>query len=185
VLSGCAIVLLTISGFAGSGKTTVARGLSQKLGYAHVSAGDAFRELAQERAMSLEQLSKLAETEPEIDKMVDRRQAELAQSCEHAVVDGRLSGWFLNADIAVWLEAPLEVRAERIARREGKRQAAALNETRLRDSSETVRYRTFYDIDVTTLDIYDLVINTTHWDQYAVIAIIAQAVKAYRKVGKR
>ncbi|MGD0171615.1 MAG: (d)CMP kinase [Halobacteriota archaeon] len=178
-------MLLTISGFAGSGKTTVATGLSRKLGFAHISAGDVFRELARERAMSLEQLSKLAETEPEIDKMVDRRQAELAQSCEHAVIDGRLSGWVLKADIAVWLKAPLEVRAQRIAGREGKRRAAALDETRLRDSSETVRYRTFYDIDVTNLDIYDLIIDTMHWDQYAVIALIAQAVNAYRKVDKR
>jgi cytidylate kinase len=47
-----------------------------------------------------------------------------------------------------------------------------------------VRYHTFYDIDVTNLDIYDLVIDTMHWDQYAVIAIIAQAVNAYRKVDK-
>lgn len=178
-------MLLTISGFAGSGKTTVATGLSRELGFAHISAGDVFRELARERAMSLEQLSKLAEIEPEIDKMVDRRQAELAQSRPHAVVDGRLSGWVLKADIAVWLKAPLEIRAQRIAGREGKQQAAALHETRLRDSSETVRYHTFYDIDVTNLDIYDLVIETTHWDQYAVIAIIAQAVNAYRKVDKR
>jgi len=185
MFSGCAIVLLTISGFAGSGKTTVARGLSQKLGYAHISAGDAFREVARERGMSLEQLSTLAEAQPEIDKMVDRRQAELAQSCENAVVDGRLSGWVLKADIGVWLKAPLEVRAERIAGREGKRKAAALNETSLRDSSETRRYNTFYDIDVTNLDIYDLVIDTVHWDQYTVIALIAQAVTAYREAGKR
>jgi cytidylate kinase len=178
-------VLLTISGFAGSGKTTVATGLSRRLGFAHISAGEVFRELARERAMSLEQLSKLAETEPEIDKMVDRRQAELARSREHAVVDGRLSGCVLKADIAVWLKAPLEVRAQRIAGREGKRRAAALNETRLRDSSETVRYRTFYDIDMTNLDVYDLVIDTMHWDQHAVIAIIAQAVRAYRKVDQR
>lgn len=178
-------MLLTISGFAGSGKTTVATGLSRRLGFAHISAGEVFRELARERAMSLEQLSKLAETEPEIDKMVDRRQAELARSREHAVVDGRLSGCVLKADIAVWLKAPLEVRAQRIAGREGKRRAAALNETRLRDSSETVRYRTFYDIDMTNLDVYDLVIDTMHWDQHAVIAIIAQAVRAYRKVDQR
>ena len=178
-------MLLTISGFAGSGKTTVATGLSRKLGFAYISAGEVFRELARERAMSIEQLSKLAETEPEIDKMVDRRQAELARSREHAVVDGRLSGWVLKSDIAVWLKAPLEVRAQRIAGREGKRRAAALHETRLRDSSETVRYRTFYNIDVTNLDVYDLVIDTMHWDQHAVIAIIAQAVRAYRKVDKR
>jgi cytidylate kinase len=177
-------VLLTIGGFAGSGKTTVASGLSRKLGFTHVSAGEVFRELARERAMSLEQLSKLAETQPEIDKMVDRRQAELARSCESAVVDGRLSGWVLKADIAVWLKAPLELRAERIAGREGKQRVVALEETRARESSETLRYRAFYDIDVTNLDIYDLVIDTAHWDQHAVIALIAQAVKAYRNAGE-
>ncbi|MGZ8889269.1 MAG: (d)CMP kinase, partial [Halobacteriota archaeon] len=110
-------MLLTISGPSGSGKTTVASGLSQRLGFAHISAGEVFRELARERALSLEQLSKLAEKDPEIDQMVDTRQAELAQSHENVIVDGRLSGWVLKGDIAVWLKATLEVRAERIARR--------------------------------------------------------------------
>jgi cytidylate kinase len=38
---------------------------------------------------------------------------------------------------------------------------------------------------MTNLDVYDLVIDTMHWDQHAVIAIIAQAVRAYRKVDQR
>ena len=122
-------MLLTISGPSGSGKTTVASGLSQRLGFTHISAGEVFRELARERALSLEQLSKLAEKDPEIDQMVDTRQAELAQSHENVIVDGRLSGWVLKGDIAVWLKAPLEVRADRIARREGKDRAIALRET--------------------------------------------------------
>ena len=140
-------MLLTISGPSGSGKTTVANSLSQRLGFAHISAGEVFRELARERALSLEQLSKLAEKDPEIDQMVDTRQAELAQSHENVIVDGRLSGWVLKGDIAVWLKAPLEVRAERIARREDKDRAIALRETRTRDSSEAARYLAFYNID--------------------------------------
>jgi CMP/dCMP kinase len=176
-------VLLTISGPSGSGKTTVANGLSQRLGFAHISAGEVFRELARERALSLEQLSKLAEKDPEIDQMVDTRQAELAQSHENVIVDGRLSGWVLKGDIAVWLKAPLEVRAERIARREDKDRAIALRETRTRDSSEAARYLAFYNIDTVNLDIYDLIIDTRHWDQFAVIDIITQAVRSRREVG--
>jgi CMP/dCMP kinase len=176
-------VLLTISGPSGSGKTTVANGLSQRLGFAHISAGEVFRELARERALSLEQLSKLAEKDPEIDQMVDTRQAELAQPHENVIVDGRLSGWVLKGDIAVWLKAPLEVRAERIARREEKDRAIALRETRTRDSSEAARYLAFYNIDTVNLDIYDLIIDTRHWDQFAVIDIITQAVRSRREVG--
>jgi CMP/dCMP kinase len=176
-------VLLTISGPSGSGKTTVASGLSQRLGFTHISAGEVFRELARERALSLEQLSKLAEEGPEIDQMVDARQAELAQSHENVIVDGRLSGWVLKGDIAVWLKAPLEVRADRIARREGKDRAIALRETRIRDSSEAARYLSFYYIDTANLDIYDLIIDTRHWDQFAVIDIIIQALRSRREVG--
>ncbi|MGZ8896892.1 MAG: (d)CMP kinase [Halobacteriota archaeon] len=176
-------MLLTISGPSGSGKTTVASGLSQRLGFAHISAGEVFRELARERALSLEQLSKLAEKDPEIDQMVDTRQAELAQSHENVIVDGRLSGWVLKGDIAVWLKATLEVRAERIARREDKDRAIALRETRTRDSSEAARYLAFYNIDTVNLDIYDLIIDTRHWDQFAVIDIITQAVRSRREIG--
>jgi len=176
-------VLLTISGPSGSGKTTVANGLSQRLGFAHISAGEVFRELARERALSLEQLSKLAEKDSEIDQMVDTRQAELAQSHENVIVDGRLSGWVLKGDLAVWLKAPLDVRAERIARREDKDRAIALRETRTRDSSEAARYLAFYNIDTVNLDIYDLIIDTRHWDQFAVIDIITQAVRSRREVG--
>ena len=176
-------MLLTISGPSGSGKTTVANSLSQRLGFAHISAGEVFRELARERALSLEQLSKLAEKDSEIDQMVDTRQAELAQSHENVIVDGRLSGWVLKGDIAVWLKAPLEVRAERIARREDKDRAIALRETRTRDSSEAARYLAFYNIDTVNLDIYDLIIDTRHWDQFAVIDIITQAVRSRREVG--
>jgi CMP/dCMP kinase len=176
-------VLLTISGPSGSGKTTVARGLSQRLGFAHISAGEVFRELARERALSLEQLSELAEKDPEIDRIVDKRQAELSKSYENVIVDGRLSGFVLKGDLAFWLKAPLEVRADRIARRERKERATALRETRARDTSEAMRYLAFYNIDTANLDIYDLVIDTRHWDQFAVIDIITQAVRSRREVG--
>lgn len=174
-------MLITISGPAGSGKTTVARGLSRQLGFAHVSVGDVFRELAKEHAMTLEEFSKYAEDHPDVDALIDTKQEELALHHGDVIVDGRLSGWILNGDIAVWLNASLEVRAQRIAQREGVPYKIALGETAMRDKSEAKRYRTFYDIDIHNLNIYSLVIDTARWDQFGVIAIIIEALMALKK----
>ncbi|MGZ4941321.1 MAG: (d)CMP kinase [Halobacteriota archaeon] len=171
-------VLITISGPAGSGKTTVARGLSRQLGFVHISVGDVFRELAKEHAMTLEEFSKYAENHPDVDALIDGKQVELAHQYDDVIVDGRLSGWILNGDIAVWLNGALEVRAQRIAQREGIPYKTALNETAMRDKSEAKRYRAFYDIDIHNLNVYSLVIDTTRWDQFGVIAIIIEALKA-------
>ncbi len=174
-------MLITISGPAGSGKTTVARSLSQQLGCVHISVGDVCRELAKEHAMTLEEFSKYAEDHPDIDALIDTKQTELAHYYNDVVVDGRLSGWILDGDIAVWLNASLEVRAQRIAQREGIRYSAALKETAIRDESEAKRYKAFYDIDIHNLNIYTLVIDTARWDQFGVTAIIVEALKALRK----
>ncbi len=170
-------MIITISGPPGSGKTTVAKGISESLGYTHVSAGDAFRQLARERCMDLGRFSVLAESDPEIDRTIDRTQAEIADRYKNVVVEGRLSGWIVNGDLTIWLKAPLEVRAQRIANREEKSYEQALDETRLRENSEAKRYLEMYNIDVFDLDIYDLILDTQHWNQLAVIDIILAAVK--------
>lgn len=168
---------ITISGPPGSGKTTVAKGISESLGYAHVSAGDAFRQLAHERCIDLGRFSVLAESDPEIDRTIDRIQAEIANRYKNVVVEGRLSGWVIKSDLTIWLKAPLEVRVQRIAQREDKSYEQALTETRLRENSEAKRFLEIYNIDVCALDVYDLILDTQHWNQRAVIDIILVAVK--------
>lgn len=51
----------------------------QKLNYKHISAGDIFRKMAEERNMSLLEFSKFAEENEEIDIKIDEKQAELAK----------------------------------------------------------------------------------------------------------
>ncbi len=170
-------MIITISGPPGSGKTTVAKGISEHLGYTHISAGDAFRQLARERCLDLERLSVLAESDPEIDRTIDKTQAKIADRCTDAVVEGRLSGWVIKGHLSIWLKAPLEIRVQRIAQREKKSYERALDETRLREKSEAKRFLEIYNIDVFDLDIYDLILDTQHWNQRAVINIILTAVK--------
>ena len=153
-------MLLTISGPAGSGKSTAAAALAEALDYDHVSGGDIFRDL-------------------------DRRLREIAATRDGVVLESRLAGWMAgeHADFRVWLDAPLSVRAERIADREDKSVEVARSETEQRSESEARRYREYYDIDIEELTIYDLALNTARLSPEAVLAVIRTTIEGYDPAG--
>jgi len=175
-------MLVTISGPPGSGKSTVASALADHLDYEHISGGDIFRGLAEERGMTLEEFNELAEDDPQIDKDLDRQLRETARNQDDVVLESRLAGWMAGeyADIKIWLDAPIGVRARRIAEREDKTPAAARAETEKREQSETQRYEEYYAIDFDDITIYDLSVNTARWGPDAVTDIVLDAVDAYQ-----
>lgn len=174
-------MLITISGPPGSGKSTVASAVAEAFDLDHVSGGDVFRGLAAERGLSLAEFNELAEDDEAIDRDLDRRLRETASERDDVVVESRLSGWMAgeHADIKVWLDAPLSVRAARIADREGTTVDRAREETRVREASEQKRYREYYDIDFEDRSIYDLGVNTARWDAETVIEIVVEAIGRY------
>ncbi len=112
-------MIVTLSGLPGSGKTSVARELVSRYGFTIISAGEQFRKLAQESGMTLQEFGELAESDRSIDIAIDNRQKELAALHDMALVEGRLAGRTIDADLKIWLKTSLEVRAQRIAKREG------------------------------------------------------------------
>ena len=174
-------MLLTVSGPAGSGKSTFAAALAKELGYEHVSGGDIFRSLADERGCSLVEFNRLAEEDDEVDRDLDHRLRGIARERDEVVLESRLSGWMAgeHADIKVWLDAPLDVRIDRIADREDTDLETARAETVERADSEARRYREYYGIDIEDRSIYDLVLNTARWDPDGELEIVLAAVEAY------
>lgn len=165
-------MIIAIAGPIGVGKSTVARALAERLGYRYLSGGEVFHEIARERGISVVEVNRLAEIDPALDREVDRRQHELAQA-GNCVVESRLSGWMVDADLKVWLRAPVEVRAARVARREGQAAAAALAELVERERSEWARYKAAYNIDVDDTTPYHLIIDTTLWSAEAIVDALA------------
>jgi cytidylate kinase len=148
---------VAISGKSGCGNTTVSRLVAERLGLRMVNY--TFKNLAKERGVTFEEICILAETDPQYDLTVDRMQVKLAEDGA-CVLGSRLAIWLLR-EIAftVYLSASLEVRAGRIARREGKDLAKALRETEARDKRDHDRYARLYGYDVNTYEFASLVVD--------------------------
>ncbi len=181
VQSGMVAMRITISGPPGSGTTTVARILAKKLGFKLISAGEIFRKLAMKRGMTLEEFSKYAENNPDIDFYIDKLQKEMAEREDNVVVEGRLSGWMVKDAFKVWIYASPEVRYRRIAKREGKDLARVRNETKKREELEKRRYKKFYSIDLDDISVYHLAINSEHFEPEEIVEIILKALEFYRR----
>lgn len=174
------VVVITISGSAGTGKSVNGESLAGRLGLRYISAGKIFRRLAEERNLTLEQFSKQAEKDTKIDLELDRRMREEAQRGD-VVLEGRLVAWMtkdLNA-YRIKLHCPLETRIKRIAKRENRSPSEVKNVTILREESERKRYRELYNIDIEDYEIYDLILNTSIYTADTTTKILEFAVQEY------
>lgn len=169
-------MIITISGPPGSGKSTFSRILSAKLGMELVSMGDVFRKCAHDRCMSLPEFGLLAKSDGNIDREIDEMQKKIARERDNIILEGRLSGFLVDANLKIWLKAPPEIRAERIALRECKPVEKAMAETKEREQCERERYLNYYDIDINDLSVYDLVIDSSKWSPEEISEIAIKAV---------
>jgi len=158
-------MIITISGLHGTGKSTIGKILAEKLGIEYYSTGQAFRDLAKEKNMTIEDFTVYTESHPEIDNELDDKVLEMAKK-GNIIVDSQLSGHLLKfiADFKIILVCPLKTRVKRMAERDLSTFEDKLKETILREQSELERFRELYDIDLSDEDalkeLYDLVINT-------------------------
>lgn len=174
------MVVITISGLHGTGKTTQAKFLAQRFGLRYVSAGEIMRNMAKSIGVSLEEFSKIAERDHTIDKQIDEAIISEAEK-GNVVLDGRLTAWMAGkkADIKILLTAPLDVRVKRIAERDKKSFEEALRETVVREESEKKRYIEIYGINVDDHSMFDVVINTALWDEETIKRALELLVEAY------
>jgi cytidylate kinase len=152
-------IKIAISGKSGCGNSTVSRLTAKRLGLRMINY--TFHTIAEEKGMDFKELCLLAETDSHWDHYLDKRQVELA-SAGDCVLGSRLAIWMLkDADLKVFLDAPIEVRAARIHKREGGDLETVLDETLKRDERDRNRYLRLYNIDHDKHDFVDLLIDTT------------------------
>ncbi|OGS61112.1 MAG: hypothetical protein A3K59_04470 [Euryarchaeota archaeon RBG_19FT_COMBO_69_17] len=177
-------MIVVIGGPPGGGKTTAAERFAAAHGYVLVSAGLLFREMARDAGMDLAAFGRKAESDASIDRELDGRVLERVlreDSLGHdVVVDGRIQAQLLSERrvpcLKVWIDAPLEVRAKRIAGREGKAVDVAMREIADRGRSERSRYRSIYGIDLDDTQVFDLLIDSSDKAPDEIVALVASRV---------
>ncbi|ATW89512.1 cytidylate kinase [Halohasta litchfieldiae] len=173
-------LFITVSGPPGCGATTLCKRLSAAMDCPYVSGGDIFRELAEEKGFSLNQQTAAADTSDSIDRALDNKLQTIAEKWGAAdkpfILESRLAGWLAgsHADLRLWLDAPDEVRLERIDGR-----VETEPEMQVREVSEAGRYQAYYDIDVDDREFYDIQLNTARWSKEGVFQLVRAAIESY------
>ena len=159
-------MILTISGLHGTGKSTIGKLISQKLGLKYYSTGQAFRDLANDMNFTLEEFTDYVEKNPDIDRKLDDKIIEIALK-DNILIDSQLSAYLLEsvADFKILLTCSLEIRVKRMTERDDVLYDDKLKETTIREKSELARFNKLYDIDLNDQSkvekIYDLIIDTS------------------------
>jgi len=170
---------ICISGDAGSGKTTAARGLLERLpGWQRVSTGGRFRNYCAERGLDPQQIFALPD---ELHRQFDREMSAYLRDSERFVSEGRLVCYLareLDDVLRVWCECPLAVRAERVAGREAQPPEVAQAQLAERDRGDLRKFRRLYGVDYHDPAFYDLVVDTVALDQEGVVQAILTALGA-------
>ena len=140
----------------GSGKNTLGELLAKKLGYSIVSP--TFKDLANKEGIPLLEFQKKAEKDPNIDFKFDELLKEQAKG--NCVVTTWLGPWILDATVRIKIFASDQIRAERIAKRDGMSSKEALDHLKKRDDHNRKRYKKIYEIDLDNNDLFDACINS-------------------------
>jgi len=169
--------IITISGNAGSGKSTIAKKLIDILEAKRIYVGGIRRELAREKGMTLYELNQYAMNNPETDVEVDKKAAEEARELvkqSTVIVEGRTQFHFLPESVKILIKVSLDVGAKRIwkdlqdSEINEQRNEAELSsfedfkeKTQERQNSDLQRYKKYYNLNHMDESNYDLIIYTT------------------------
>ncbi len=166
---------IAISGKSGCGNTTVSGLLAKKLNVKLINY--TFRQLAEEKGMTLKEVIQAAKNDDSYDKYVDKHQVELALQ-ESCVLGSRLAIWMLKeADFKVYLYASEETRALRVYNREGGNLEEIKEFTAMRDKEDSSRYKEFYNIDNNDYSFVDLIIDTSKYQPEQIVDLIIDNLK--------
>lgn len=166
-------MIISISGNHGSGKSTIAKMLADKLAWPRYYMGGLRREAAKKMGLTLAEYNKLGESDPQTDLEVDRYQAKLGQEKDNFIIEGRTSWHFIPHSLKIYLDVDDREAARRIFKalqKEDNRnedaglnsEEAVLHSLQERKASDKRRYRKYFNFDPYQKKHYDFYLDTTN-----------------------
>ncbi len=183
-------LVICISGLSGTGKSTIGRELAKQYGLRYVSGGEALREKARELGYSPsgpgwwegpEGMRFMEERlrDPRFDREVDEWLIRLAGE-GGVVIDSWTIAWLLKDArcLKVCLYGSEEVRARRVAGRDGVPIEEALKALREKEERTKLIYERIYGFNLRDLSPFDLIVDTDNLGPEEVVRAIRAVVES-------
>jgi len=166
-------MIISLSGAGGSGKSTIAMKLADKLGWPRYYIGGLRREMAARRGLTLAEYNKLGESDPATDMEVDDYQKKLGETEDNFIIEGRTSWYFIPHSLKIYLDVDADEAARRVfahLQQKNKRNEdngldsveAVKRSIAQRLESDNLRYRKYYGIKGYNRENYDFYLDTTN-----------------------
>lgn len=175
-------MIVTVSGLPGSGKSTIAKLVAEKLGFENYSVGDFQRQLAKEHGLSITEMGEKEAQDKSFDLMVDKKTQDVVQTKDNLVFDSWLAPHFIPKAIKIFLECDEQVRAKRrIPQKRDTEQFSEINSA-IKDMIERARcnqerWIKYYDYDFLNMKNYDLVVDVTYLTPEQIVEQILKFVQ--------
>ena len=154
---------ITLSGFAGTGKSTIGKILRDKYGYEFISVGNFSREFAEkEYGMTINQFQEKCKNNPDLDKKIDDLFRKKCNSKTNIVVDYRLGFKFIDDAFHILLQASDDIAASRISLAKRGKEDTDIKSIGERNVIMKQRFIDTYGVDFTDIHHYHMVINTNN-----------------------
>ena len=168
-------MLIIVSGFAGSGKSTLTEALAAHFGLDFVHASDLLKKLQKQGASGLDTSRTKAgsgfwesdegkkylherQKDGSMDKELDRLLLKIAEK-GNVVLDSWTMPWLCKSGFKIWLEVSAKERARRVAERDGLDKKIVLAKILERDKITAEIYKKLYGFDLSPdKKVFDLII---------------------------
>lgn len=132
-------MIISLNGPPGSGKSTIALILKDKLGLKnHYYIGGLRRKMAAEMGITVDELNKLGEKDSSTDMKVDEYQKKLGDSEDDFIIEGRTSFYFIPRSVKLYIDVEPRVGAERVWN-SSKEELKTRNEKRYKSIEDVLR----------------------------------------------
>lgn len=169
---------ITLSGFAGTGKSTVGKLLANALDFEFISVGNYSRKFALEKFnMTINEFQELVSRKPEIDKAIDSEFQNYCNARNNLVIDYRLGFHFIKDAFHVLLKVSDDEAFKRISHSGRTNEDYSLSAINIRNEIMKDRFLNSYGVDFTDESNYRLVLDTSFISPEEVVFRILSAIK--------